>query len=131
MKKFALMAATLGAVVAVAPATAAAPKLAPHAYTAKITSATIPALNATWRLSTTSTGFIITRNGSPALVGALTIAGAKVTFHDISGPLACKGRQVNGTYGWKVVGAKLTLTRFSDACVGRRTVLSYPFTRIA
>ena len=27
-------------------------------------------------------------------------------------------------------GTKLTLTRLSDTCVGRRSVLAYPFTRI-
>ena len=40
-------------------------------------------------------------------------------------------QQITGTYGWHRNGSKLTLTRFSDQCVGRRTVLSRPFTRIA
>lgn len=133
MKKLALAGTMIAviAVIAAAPATAAAPTLAPHVFQTKITGAAVPALNAFWRLSTTRTGFIITRSGAPALAGTLAIAGNKVTFHDITGPFACRGAQATGTYGWRIVGARLTFTRIKDACVGRRTVLSHRFTRIA
>ena len=85
MRKLALAGIVIVVVIAAAPAGAAAPTLAPHVFTTTIRGAPVPALNAIWRLSTTRTGFIITRSGAPALAGTLTIAGPKVTFHDITG----------------------------------------------
>jgi hypothetical protein len=130
VKKIALAAATIGAVIAIAPATAAAPTLGPHVWRTTITGAPVPLLNATWVMAFKNTAFNLRRNGGVVVAGTVKIAGNKVTLHDLAGTLSCKGTQINGTYGWKITGAKLKLTRFSDTCVGRRSVLSYAFTRI-
>ncbi len=130
MKKIAFAAAMLSAVVAAAGAPAAGTALYPHAYSARITGATPSLLNGTWRLAIQRTAFAVTKNGAAAIAGSVQIAGNKITFHDIGGPLACRGAQVNGTYTWKLRGATLTLTRVNDSCVGRRTVFTHSFTRI-
>jgi hypothetical protein len=127
----ALAVAVLTAAICLGSATAAAPRLYPHVYNARITGSRIPVVNATWLLSLQRTVFGLKRNGGTAVVGSLTVVGNKVTFHDLGGPLACRGAQVNGTYTWKVTGAKLVFTRVKDTCVGRRAVLAHPFTRVA
>jgi hypothetical protein len=131
VKKFAIMAVLLAAVVGATPATSAAPTLGPHVWRTTISGAPAPLLNATWVIAFRNAAFNLRRNGGVVVAGTIKIVGNKVTFHDLAGTLSCKGAQINGTYGWKITGAKLTLTRFSDTCVGRRSVLSYPFTRIA
>ena len=52
------------------------------------------------------------------------------TFQKETGPAACKGSQAVGRYGWSLKGKTLKLTRFSDKCVGRRTVLGGTFTKV-
>jgi hypothetical protein len=127
----ALGVAALAAAIWVGSAAATAPRLYPHVYNARITGSNIRVANATWLLSLQRTVFGLKRNGGTAVVGSLSVAGNRVTFHDLGGPLACRGAQVNGTYTWKVTGAKLVFTRVKDTCVGRRTILARPFTRIA
>jgi hypothetical protein len=121
----------LAAAICVGSAVSAAPRLYPHVYNARITGSKVPVANATWLLALQRTVFGLKRNGGTAVVGSLTVAGNRVTFHDLGGPLACHGAQVNGTYTWKVTGTKLVFTRVKDTCVGRRTVLSYPFKKVA
>jgi hypothetical protein len=130
VKKIAIAAALLAAAVAAAPATSAGPTLSPHIWSTKISGAAAP-LNATWRLAFQSPAYDVTRNRGVVVAGTFRIAGNKVTFHDLAGSFACKGAQVYGTYTWRIQGAKLTFTRVSDACVGRRSVLAHAYTRIS
>lgn len=131
MRRIALAAATLGAVICVGSAAPAGEAIYPHLYSTKITGSKNALLNATWLLSLQRTVFGLKRSGGTAAVGSVTIAGNKITFHDLGGPLSCRGAQVNGSYRWKLAGAKLMFTRLSDTCVGRRGVLAYFFTRIS
>jgi hypothetical protein len=131
LTKIALAVVILVAVTGVGSASPAGPTLYPHVYRAKIAGSGNPLLNATWLLSVQRTVFGLKRNGGTAVVGSVTVTGNKITFHDLGGPLSCRGAQVNGLYSWKVTGAKLTLTRFKDTCLGRRSVLAYAFTRIS
>ena len=130
MKKLALAAATV-AVTFVATAGATGPGLTPHVYSTQITGSTIPPLNATWKIALLAHSFTLSRNGAGAVAGSLQVVGNRIILHDVGGQFACTGAQITGTYGWHLSGSRLTLTRFSDQCVGRRTVLSHPFTRIA
>ena len=131
MKKIAIMAALIAAAVAATPATSAAPSLSPHIWSTKISGPT-PLLNATWRLAFRNAAYNVTRNSGVVVAGTVRIVGNKVTFHDLAGTFACRGAtQINGTYTWRIQGAKLTFTRVSDACPGRSGVLSHAFTRIA
>jgi hypothetical protein len=129
--KIALAAAVLATAICVGTAASSGQALYPHLYRAKITRSKIGLLNATWLLSIQKTVFGLKRNGGTAVVGSVAIAGNRITFHDIGAPLACHGAQVNGSYTWRVVGTKLTFTRLNDACIGRRSVLAFPFTRIS
>jgi hypothetical protein len=131
MKRIALAAATLAAVICAASASPAGPTLYPHIYSVKIAGSQIGLLNATWRISIQRTVFGLQRNGGTAAVGSMKIAGNRITFHDLGGPLACRGAQINGTYTWRLAGAKLTLTRVADSCIGRRGVLAHALTRVA
>lgn len=131
MKKIAIAEALLAAAVAATPATSAGPNLSPHIWSTKISGAT-PPLNATWRLAFQNPAYDVTRNRGVVVAGTVRIVGNKVTFHDLTGSFACRGAtQIIGTYTWRIQGAKLTFTRVSDACLGRRSVLSHAFTRIA
>ena len=130
MKRIVLAVATLAAVVA-GTAGATSPALTTHIYQTKISGSPVAPLNATWQLTLLPHSFNLSRNRAGAVTGSLVITGNKVTFHDVGGQFACKGAQITGVYGWHLNGSTLTLTRFSDQCVGRRTVLGRPFTRIA
>ena len=131
VKKIANAAALLAAAGAT-PATSAGPTLSPHVWSTKISRPT-PLLNATWRLAFRNAAYNVTRNSGVVVAGTVRIVGGnKVTFHDLAGTFACRGAtQINGTYTWRIQGAKLTFARVSDACPGRRGVLSHAFTRIA
>jgi hypothetical protein len=131
VKKIAIAAALLASAAGATPATSAAPTLGPHTWVTKISGSPIPLLNATWRLGFRSPTYGVTRNGGVVVAGTFKVVGNRVTFHDLAGTLACRGAQVNGRYTWRIQGAKLTLTRVSDACPGRRGVLAHIFTRVA
>jgi hypothetical protein len=131
VKKIAIAATFAAAAVAVTPATAVAPTLGPHAWRTKISGSPVGLLNATWTLAFKNAAFNVRRNGGVVSTGTVKIVGNKVTFHDLAGTLSCRGAQVNGTYTWRIQGAKLTFTRVSDTCDGRRGVFSHAFTRIA
>ena len=131
MKKIAIVAALLAAAVGATPATSAAPSLSPHIWSTKISGPT-PLLKATWRLAFQTPAYNVARNGGVVVAGTIRIVGNKVTFHDLAGILACRGAaKINGSYTWRIQGAKLTFTRVSDSCPGRSGVLSHAFTRIA
>ena len=129
--KIAIAAALIATAVAATPATSAGPTLSPHIWSTKISGPT-PLLNATWRLAFRTPAYNVTRNGGVVVAGTVMIVGNKITFHDLAGTFACRGAsQINGSYTWRIQGARLTFTRVSDACLGRYGVLSHAFTRIA
>jgi hypothetical protein len=131
VRRIALAAATLGAMICVGSAAPGGEAIYPHLYSTKITGSKNALLNATWLLSLRRTVFGLKRSGGTAVVGSVTFAGNRITFHDLGGPISCRGAQVKGVYRWKLTGAKLAFTRLSDACVGRRSVLAHPFTSIS
>jgi hypothetical protein len=127
-----LISLALAATAPLAAAAAAAPSttgLWPHVYSTTISGSASAALNATWRISIRRSTFATTRNGAVAASGSVVIAGNRITFHDLGGPLACKGAQAVGRYAWHLNGARLTFTRLADPCPGRRTILARAFTR--
>ncbi len=92
-------------------------------------------LNGDWAIRFTKSGeYEIQKhvgNGGQLLVtGHGKLAGSTFTFQKETGPAACKGSQAVGSYGWSLKGKTLKLTRFSDKCVGRRTVLGGTFTKV-
>jgi hypothetical protein len=126
-----VLAATIVACLATA-AQAAAPTLYPHVYSTRITGVSPAALNGTWNVSIQRTVFLVNKGSAAAVAGRVTIAGNKITFRDTGGPLACKGTQAVGTYTWRLVGPKLTLTKVRDTCGGRPLILNKRvFTRVA
>lgn len=130
MKRIALVAACAAALVTAAQA--AAPTIYPHVYTTKITGVSPAVLNGTWRLAVQRTTFGVAKSGVPAVAGSVKVAGNKITFHDLAGPLACKGAQPIGTYTWKLQGATLTLTKVKDTCAGRSLILAgHHYTKVA
>jgi hypothetical protein len=132
MKRILTVATPVVAAVAAASALGAgAAGIAPHVYSTKITGATPAVLNGTWRLSVNRTSFAVTKGRAPAISGSVRIAGNRITFHDLAGPFACRGAQATAVYGWRVAGARLTLTAAREPCAGRKSVLTRPFTRVA
>jgi hypothetical protein len=130
MKNIILSAAVLAALAAVV-AQAASAGLWPHFYRTTISGATPALLNGTWTLAISNTAFNVTKGGRVAVNGTVKIDGNRITFHDFSGPLACRGAQANGTYTWRLQGAALTLKANGDTCTGRRAILTHPFHRIS
>jgi hypothetical protein len=92
-------------------------------YTAKVKS---PAqLKGTWVLDFLKGGkYTSTRNGAVVVRGHFTST-SRVYLSNETGPAACSQF---GVYGWKRAGKTLTLTKVSDPCAGRLTVLARPFT---
>lgn len=129
MKKLALVAACAGTMLA-ATASAAGPSISPHIWGVKISGAPVALFNGTWLLAVQTPEFAVSRNRVLAIKGTVRINGNQITFHDVSGPLACKASQVNGRYAWKITGTKLSFTRLADKCQGRRTLLTAIFARV-
>src|SRR5262245_56798802 len=76
----------------------------------------VPALNGTWRIAFTGAGgYTVTKQAvaGKLIVGKATVKGNTMTFHDASGPLACKGGTA-GRYVWTASGKKLTLKILKD-----------------
>jgi hypothetical protein len=126
MKRLALIVALLAGLAGAASATT--PNIN-GVYQTKITGKSPAILNATWLLSIAqSRAFAVARNGTTVIGGKLTIAGSKLTFHDVTGPMACTGAQATGVYTYTLNGKTLKLRKVKDSCVGRSTVLSSTFT---
>ncbi|HZO62152.1 MAG TPA: hypothetical protein VFB35_04160 [Gaiellaceae bacterium] len=104
--------------------------IAPHVYSTKIARATPAVLNGTWRLTVKQTTFTVAKGAALAVTGSVTIAGTRITFHDVAGPFSCRGAQATGVYSWRIAGTKLALTAVREPCGGRRTILTKPFTRV-
>ena len=129
MRRLALAAACAGIVLA-ATASAAGPSISPHVWGVKVSGAQAPLFNATWLLGIQEPAFTVARNRALGVRGTVRIAGNQITFHDVSGPLACKGVQATGRYIWKIQGTKLTFTRLADRCQGRRALMTATYTRV-
>lgn len=84
------------------------------------------ALNGTWVLTFTPGHIKVAHNGMTAGHPADTIKGDKITiFHGVK----CSS---TGKYKFKLAGKKLTFTKISDSCVGRRDVLTHgPFHKVS
>src|SRR5581483_2038498 len=94
------------------------------AYKTKITDdpALGGALNGTWVVTFSPGHYKVAYNGKPVGHGTDTIKGHKITF---SKGAKCSG---SGKYKFELAGRKLTFSKISDACVGRRDVLTHgPF----
>ena len=117
--------------VAVAPSQGAgAAGITPHVYSTTITSAAPAHFFGTWRLTVRPSTFRVTKDGQVTVSGSVKIAGTRITFHDLTGPLACTGAQATGTYAWRITGARLKLSAVKDPCAGRKIILTKPFTRV-
>lgn len=78
-----------------------------------------------WAISIAPSGrYGIYARGRRIITGSAKTTGKRVTFADQGGPSACPGAKAVGVYRWKLAGGLLTLTPLSDACTGRRIVLS-------
>ncbi|HEY5317512.1 MAG TPA: hypothetical protein VIJ20_05995 [Solirubrobacteraceae bacterium] len=101
-------------------------------YKTKIhTSALRGQLNGTWTIAFERGAYTVTDDGAAVIHGKYTIRGRDITLRDKSGKDACPAP---GTYKFTLSGDKLKFTKLSDpkaACVGRVTVLSGTFTKVA
>jgi hypothetical protein len=88
--------------------------------------------HADWLLSIAqSRAFAIARNGKVVVGGKVKIKGSRLTFHEVVGPIACKGAQATGVYSFSLSGKTLKLKRVRDSCQGRILVLtSRAFTKV-
>jgi hypothetical protein len=126
-----VLAATLLTAVTAAPAVGSrAASIGPHVYSTKIVGAKPALLDGTWRLTVNRRSFSVAKGTTLAVSGTARIVGNRITFHDLGGPLSCRGAQATAVYSWRVSGARLTLTAVREPCAGRRTILTKPFTRI-
>jgi hypothetical protein len=79
----------------------------------------------TWVLDFAKTGkYTITENGAVVVRGHFTST-SRIYLSNETGPRACPEF---GVYAWKRTGKTLKLTKVSDPCVGRATVLGHSFT---
>ena len=62
-------------------------------------------------------------------MGILSVSGSKITFQDVAGAYSC-ARNQKGTYTWSISAGQLHLKVVSDACAGRKTVLSHAFRKL-
>ncbi|HVT33104.1 MAG TPA: hypothetical protein VHE32_10675 [Rhodanobacteraceae bacterium] len=68
--------------------------------------------------------FHVVESGKAIVDGTYQTDGGKVTLTDVSGPEACTGDEASGTYGWRVDGTALTLTKANDPCDVRASDLT-------
>ena len=88
-----------------------------------------PQFVGTWEVCLSESTFTVHQDGQLGAQGTLASTEEELRFTDESGPLACDSSDV-GVYGWVLEGDKLELIAVSDACQGRRLVLSLkPLTR--
>jgi hypothetical protein len=123
--------AVLAAVVALAGAGGAAAATGPAGtFAATIQGSPLPRFDGVWTITLAAGGkYTIALGRQPLIRGTATFNGSRITFDRESGPAACLGAAARGVYSWRLTGKSLRFTRLADACLGRRVVLSYPFTR--
>jgi hypothetical protein len=129
MKRIVLLCVVLAAALATA---ASAGRNVNGVYETKLSGLSPSLLNADWLLSIAQgRAFAIARNGKVVVGGKVKIKGSRLTFHDVVGPIACKGAQATGVYSFSLSGKTLRLKRVRDTCQGRILVLtSRPFTKV-
>jgi hypothetical protein len=130
MRTTTLVAVLAAAVTATTALGAPSVGIAPHVYSTSIKSGAPAHFHGTWLLTIRQATFRVAQGSSLAVSGSVKIAGNRITFRDLGGPLACPGAQHTGVYTWRVVGSNLRMTAIKDLCVGRKTILTKPFTRI-
>jgi hypothetical protein len=124
MRRLALVCSLIG--VLAMPSGALAANLPLGKYTANVK--TPARLKGTWVLNFAKNGtYSITDNGAVVVRGHFTST-ARIYLSRETGPAACSQF---GVYSWKRAGKTLTLTRVSDSCAGRATVLGHAFKAIA
>lgn len=95
-------------------------------YTAKIASPS--PLKGTWVLKfATGSTYTVADNGHIVIHGKYSTTGSKVSLGHETGPASCPSA---AKYSWKRRGKTLKLTRISDSCSGRSSVLSHTFTQV-
>jgi hypothetical protein len=124
MRRLAFVCSLIG--VLALPSGALAGNLPLGKYTANVK--TPARLKGTWVLNFAKNGtYSITDNGAVVVRGHFTST-SRIYLSRETGPAACSQF---GVYSWKRAGKTLTLTRVSDPCAGRATVLGHAFKAIA
>jgi len=84
--------------------------------------------NGVWKLHVSASGtYVITKGAQRLVVGKATFKGGTVTFHDLSGPASCIGRQAVGSYRWALSGTTVRFVPVKEPCAGRKLVLARVF----
>ena len=139
-KYIVLSLALLAVLVAVNPsvpnAMAHSANLPPGIYTTTLTEADIPdsfppeyvpILVGVWETEFTENGsYIVSKDGSPAVVGRYNSNPGRIIMTDLQGVLSCTDAPgiATATYRWTVAGDELILTTVNDRCAGRNLVLT-------
>ena len=124
MKRLAFGASTIAVLALALPSVVLAGRDLPLGkYTATVKA---PArLKGVWVLNFMKGGkYTITDSGAVVVRGHFTST-SRIYLSNETGPAACPQF---GVYAWKRTGKTLTLTKVSDPCAGRATVLGRPFT---
>jgi len=104
----------------------------PHAtFTATLSGASPRFLNGAWRLTFLQSGRYTTEHPFNDFVarGRIAVSGSTVTFGRETGSLAC---DTAGRYRWSYRDGRLRFAAISDACGGRKIVLTAkPFRLVA
>jgi hypothetical protein len=102
-------------------------------FTATLSGKSPRFLNGAWRLTFLASGRYTTEHplNEVGARGRIVVSGSTVTFKGESGPLACPPGTA-GRYRWSYSGGRLRLTAVTDACGGRKIVLTAkPFRLVA
>ncbi len=117
-------------------AVASSANLPPGIYATTLTAADIPPefppevvalLVGYWETEFSESGsYIVSKDGSPVVVGRYNSNPARVIMTDLEGPLSCTDAPgiATATYRWTLSGNDLLLTTVNDRCAGRNLVLT-------
>jgi hypothetical protein len=86
-------------------------------------------LKGTWTVSFSKKGTYGVKGPLGAATGKNTYSGSTITFAKETGASACSAGTV-GKYTFKLTGKTLKLTKKSDSCSGRASVLKGTFTKV-
>ena len=122
MRRLAVLASIVGALVVPASALAGLPTLPLGKFSAKVKAPA--ALKGTWVLNFAKGGkYTISENGAVVVRGHFTST-TRIYLSGETGPRACPQF---GVYVWKHTGKTLSFKKVSDPCVGRSLVLASSF----
>lgn len=141
MTKYIVLSLALVAVLVVATpsvpnAMAHSANVPPGIYTTTLTEADIPdsfpaeyipLLVGVWETEFTENGsYIVSKDGSPAVVGRYNSNPSRIIMTDLQGVLSCTDAPgiATATYRWTLAGDELILTTVNDRCPGRNLVLT-------